>query len=106
MFAQSVNDAIITPSGKVISTHPEDYLIATKTPENLGGGAPKITFNFIDKSSGVKVTSQRSDYNEATGTYDIEVVIENKVKEVIATSKGDEAFAVREARQNGKMVVA
>lgn len=34
----SVNDAIITPNGDIIRTNPNDYLIATKTPENLGGG--------------------------------------------------------------------
>lgn len=33
-----VNDAIIAPNGNVISTHPDDYLIATKNPRSLGGG--------------------------------------------------------------------
>jgi hypothetical protein len=35
---QKVNDAIISPKGDIISTHPDDYLIATKNPQNLGGG--------------------------------------------------------------------
>lgn len=35
--SSSVNDAIITPNGDVIRTNPSDYLIATKTPGNLGG---------------------------------------------------------------------
>lgn len=35
--SKSVNDAIITPNGDVIRTNPSDYLIATKTPESLGG---------------------------------------------------------------------
>lgn len=39
---KSVNDAIITPKGDIISTHPEDYIIATKKPQNLGGGGPVI----------------------------------------------------------------
>lgn len=35
-----VNDAIITPDGKVIKTNPADYLIATKRPQDLvGAGA-------------------------------------------------------------------
>lgn len=34
----SVNDAVISPSGDIVSTHPDDFLIATKTPETLGGG--------------------------------------------------------------------
>jgi len=33
----NVNDAIITPDG-IFSTHPDDFIIATKNPENLGGG--------------------------------------------------------------------
>jgi len=35
---QSVEDAVISPSGNIISTSPEDFLIATKTPQSLGGG--------------------------------------------------------------------
>jgi hypothetical protein len=35
---KSVNDAIITPKGDIISTHPDDYLIATKNLSGLGGG--------------------------------------------------------------------
>jgi hypothetical protein len=38
LTGSNVSDAIISPSGNVISTHPDDYLIATKTPETLGGG--------------------------------------------------------------------
>jgi hypothetical protein len=39
-----VNDAIIAPNGNIISTHPDDYLIATKNPQSLGGGS--ITINI------------------------------------------------------------
>jgi hypothetical protein len=42
---ERVSDAIITPTGKVITTSPEDYLIATKTPEKLGVGAGGMTFS-------------------------------------------------------------
>ena len=34
----SVNDAIISPDGNIITTHPDDYLIATKNPQSLAGG--------------------------------------------------------------------
>jgi len=34
-----VNDAIISPTGDIITTHPKDYLIATKNPSELGGGS-------------------------------------------------------------------
>ena len=34
----SVNDAVISPDGDVISTSPKDFLIATQNPAELGGG--------------------------------------------------------------------
>lgn len=38
-----VNDAVIGPSGDVISTSPQDYLIATQDPQSLaGGGIPSM----------------------------------------------------------------
>lgn len=39
---QSVNDAIISPEGNIITTHPDDYLIATKNPHSLAGGGQSI----------------------------------------------------------------
>ena len=107
LTAKSVHDAIITPQGDVVTTDPKDYLIATKTPKSLiGGGAPTINFNVIDKSTGIKVTQQRSTYNESTNTIEFEAIIESKVQEVIASAKGDEAFAARQARLNGRTVIA
>ena len=107
---RKVNDAIITPNGDVVTTHPDDYLIATKTPQTLvngrGGGAPTVNFSVVDKSTGVRVTKQTAKYNEDTNTLDFEAIIESKVKQVIASSDGDEAFAMREARINGRNVVA
>jgi len=41
---RSVNDAIISPRGDIITTHPDDYLIATKTPGSLGGSG--VTVNI------------------------------------------------------------
>ena len=106
-LTKSVHDAIITPRGDVVTTDPKDYLIATKTPKTLvGSGAPTINFNVIDKSTGIKVTQQKSTYNEDTNSIDFEAIIESKVQEVIATSKGDDAFAARQARINGRTVIA
>ena len=98
-----VNDAIITPSGNVISTHPDDYLIATKTPQSLvsGNASPKVNFKFIDKSTGVKIVSQKETYNERDNTLDLSVIIDNKISEFISTSKGDDAFNARAVRNNG-----
>jgi len=106
---KKVNDAIITPSGDIISTHPDDYLIATKTPQTLlgsGAGAPTINFSVIDKSTGIKVTQQKSTYNENDNSIDFTAIIESKVNEIIASSKGDDAFAAREARLRGRSVIA
>jgi len=106
---KKVNDAIITPSGDVISTHPEDYLIATKTPRTLlgnGGGTPTVNFSVIDKSTGIKVTQQRANYNSQNNTLDFEVMVESKIKEVIASGKSDGAFNARDARLRGRNVIA
>ena len=40
---QRVEDAIITPGGRVITTNPRDYLIATQNPQNLNTGG---SFNY------------------------------------------------------------
>jgi tape measure domain-containing protein len=43
-----VDDAIIAPNGNIISTHPDDYLIATKDPHSLtrGGNGGGMTINI------------------------------------------------------------
>lgn len=105
---QKVNDAIITPSGNVISTHPDDYLIATKTPETLSagrGGTPTVNFQLIDKSTGVRVVQQQASYNDKTNEIDYMAIIESKVQETIASPKSDTAFEARAARLRGRSVV-
>lgn len=42
--SRRVNDAIITPQG-VVHTAPDDYIIATRNPQSLGGGS-NITINI------------------------------------------------------------
>lgn len=49
----SVNDMILTPQGN-FSTHPDDYIIATKNPQSLGGGASinvVVNNSIADKAS-------------------------------------------------------
>lgn len=41
----SIHDGIVQ-NGKVVSTDPDDFLIATKDPSALGGGAKSITINI------------------------------------------------------------
>jgi TP901 family phage tail tape measure protein len=47
-----VNDAIISPQGDVITTHPDDYLIATKDPHSLAGNGGGVTVNVYGDVSG------------------------------------------------------
>ena len=42
-----VNDAVIGPSGDVISTSPNDYLIATQNPQSLGGVSMEGVINEL-----------------------------------------------------------
>lgn len=37
-----INDGVIAPNGQLISTHPDDWLIATKNPAGLGGGGAVV----------------------------------------------------------------
>jgi len=102
---KSVNDAIITKKGDVIETSPEDYLIATKTPQVLGNNTvvqPNINFNVID-NVGVQVRQEKR--TNPDGSIDIVAVIENAVGEYIASSKSDDAFNAREYRLNGRTAI-
>lgn len=55
----NVNDAVVSPSGNIISTHPDDYLIATKDPSSLvGGGGVTINMNggtYLDPNVALQI---------------------------------------------------
>lgn len=58
--SKSVNDAIITPQGDIITTHPKDYIIATKNPGELMGGGSGINITItgntlLDEDAGEKI---------------------------------------------------
>lgn len=97
----AVNDAIITKKGDIVKTSPEDYLIATKTPQNLGNTVvqPQINFSVVD-NVGVQVRQEKK--QNADGSIDIIAVIEGAVGEYIASSKSDDAFNARQYRLNGR----
>lgn len=110
----SVNDAIITPNGNVISTAPDDYLIATKTPDTLVGnniqkdsGTMQIefnpTFNFIDQTTQGVQTDVKESYDE-NGNVSFDIVLKNVVGEAIANGDLDASFNAREYRLRGKSV--
>ena len=43
---QKVNDAIITPSGRVVTPANDDYIVATKNPSSFFGGGQSGAFNI------------------------------------------------------------
>jgi len=45
--AIGIDDAIIRPDGQIITTNPDDFLIATRNPSGLGGTIINITGNTI-----------------------------------------------------------
>ena len=97
----SVNDAIISPNGNVISTAPDDYLIATKTPGSLAGGkGTTVNFTVVNNSSNVAVKEERK--NNPDGTVDIIATIVDVVSGAVADGTMDEAFAARDYRLNGQ----
>ena len=102
----SVNDAIIAPNGNVITTHPDDYLIATKTPQSLGSQTvtvKPVVNNIVNNNARVNV-SQETKQND-DGSVDVITTIEEIVGNYIASPKSDEAFSTREGRKQGIQAV-
>lgn len=111
----SVNDAVITPNGNVISTAPDDYLIATKTPDTLIGnnarsGEPdgmevnfSPVFNFIDQTTHGVQTEVKENYDDE-GNMSLDIILKNAVGDAIANGELDSAFSAREYRLQGKSV--
>ena len=101
---QSVNDAIITPKGDIISTHPDDWLIATKTPHDLvGDSAPVVTITIVNES-GSQVAVARTEQQRNGNNIDVRAVIVATVNEALADGSLDNGFEAMQYRQNGKTV--
>ena len=101
----AVHDAIISPNGDVITTDPRDYLIATKTPEQLTGGVvvrPVINNKVINNTS---ANVRQEETTNPDGSIDIITIIEDTVGNYIASSRSDSAFEVRASRQRGRQYV-
>lgn len=103
-----VNDAIITPNGNVVSTHPDDYLIATKTPgalinNNGNRGDVKVNFTVIDQSTGGKVQVNDVKQNQnSDGSIDIQAMVVAVTAQAIADGTMDDAFDSRSIRLRGR----
>ena len=101
-MATRVNDMIITPNGN-FSTHPDDYVIATKNPQSLGGGQVVNNIKVIN-NAGVDVqTSQRQNGN---GINEIMVTISKKIASDVAGGLNgwDSAFALQQQRIGGRSI--
>lgn len=101
----NVNDAIITPSGNVINTHPDDWLIATKTPQTLGNNkssAPVVNLNIVNNSG--QQLSVKKTQTTSNGEINIEAIIEGVVGKGIAEGKFDNALNTRDMRSAGRNV--
>ena len=101
--ATPVNDLIITKNG-MFSTSPDDYIMAMKHPETLGGGNVQMN---------VKIVNERgsdTDVNVSQGQDENEMIITISKKVASDYAKGvngwDGAVAYREKRQNGRKVTA
>jgi len=97
---RSVNDMILSPHG-AFSTDPEDYIIATKHPENFAGsnGAAPVYITVINKSA-AEVTTQES--TAADGAKEIKIIVEGIVQSGLASGKFDSALEAATTRRSGK----
>lgn len=108
---RSVNDAIITPGGDIVTTHPDDYLIATKTPGSLmgSGGQANVTVQVnpvVINNSSANITAKTETRENDDGSVDIVTTIVDVMNMALATGKADEGMAAYEANRNGRSVVS
>lgn len=57
---KSVKDALISPNGDIITTDPNDYIIATKNPKSLGQNGGGIVINVYGDISGQNLIDEIS----------------------------------------------
>lgn len=101
---QSVNDAIITPKGDIISTHPDDWLIATKTPHDLvGSSAPVVTITIVNES-GNTVQVARTEQQRNGNNIDVKAVVVAVMNEAMSDGSLDAGMSAYQQRQRGRTV--
>lgn len=103
---QTVNDAIIAPNGNIISTAPDDYLIATKTPQAFANTTQQTNIkinNIVNNNANVQVRQEEKQNSD--GSVDIITYIEEGFSNFIASERSDEAFNIRSARLQGRSSV-
>ena len=97
---QSVNDMILTPQGQ-FSTHPDDYIIATKNPQGLGGAV--VNVNIENTVSDVDVTATPINRN---GIQEIMIQISRKIADDVANGANgwDSALSRQAVRTAGRQI--
>lgn len=105
--ATSTNDMILTPQGN-FSTAPDDYLIATKTPETLGsGGSSSLSLNVnIQNNASDSVDVTASTDTDSSGIQQLAIIISKKVAQDAASGGNgwDTALSYRTKRIAGKSI--
>lgn len=103
---KSVNDALISSNGNIITTNPKDYLIATTNPRELVNNRsvvqPSVSFK-IENYAGVKVTPRET--VKTDGSVEVIAKIEELMTDFISSSKSDDAFNARDMRIRGNYSV-
>jgi len=84
-YTQSANDALITSKGDVVKFHPDDNILAMKDLSKVGG-SQNVTVNVINNNGSQVQTQQRK---KAGGGIELDVLIENKVKEGFNSGRMD-----------------
>lgn len=101
----SVNDAVITPKGDIISTHPDDWLIATKKPQDLnrgGSAAPIVTITIVNES-GSQVAVTRTEQTQRGNEIDVKAIIVAATNEALAMGGLDSGMQAYQQRQQGRV---
>lgn len=96
----SVQDAIIAPGGKVITTAPDDYLIATKTPGSLAGSGGNVFLTINNEAAGTVSISAES-VQRSDGSQEIVATVTKVIANEIAKGGLDNAFDIRQRRLTG-----
>jgi len=101
--SESVSDAIIAPGGKIITTHPDDYLIATKNPGSLGGSPTNVFFSVENYAPDV-VSVSRSQRTNDDGSTQIIATLKKVVNSGLASGEFDAGLSARDRRLAGRKV--
>ena len=99
---KSVNDMILTPNGN-FSTHPNDYIIATKNPSELGRVNMQVQINNTVSDS-VNVSAQTQ--TDENGFEKMVIMVSKKIASDVSNGSNgwDMALKQRENRLQGRRI--